>query len=153
MLNSGVTRGEVTPLLNLARKAEKAELVEEVVTQKGKEQGRCKWWNRGYCREQDRCSCNQPTTDCVEHLQGGCTRRGCTSLRHRKVCKFLASEAGCLRGDTCEYLHPEKFEVMDKVNSDKNKTIEKEIQIESELQQHCMCKEIVEQNKLFFDRK
>ena len=37
---------------------------------------------------------------------------------------------------------------MDEGNSDKNKTIEKEIQTESELQQHCMCKEIVEQNKL-----
>ena len=37
---------------------------------------------------------------------------------------------------------------MEEVNSDKNETIEKEIQTESELQQHCMCKEIVEQNKL-----
>ena len=41
MLNSGgVTLDDVSPLLNLARKVERAELVEEEVTQKGKEQRR-----------------------------------------------------------------------------------------------------------------
>ena len=51
MLNTGVPYDSITPLLATARKAERANLVEEVEEQNGKDRKRCKWWNRGYCRE------------------------------------------------------------------------------------------------------
>ena len=46
----------------------------------------------------------------------------------------------------CEYLHPDKVEVFEEVNSDKNKTLEKEVQTESEHQQYCLCQEEVGEN-------
>ena len=47
MLNSGVTKEVVTPLLNKARKAMWANVTEEVREIKVKKKKRCKWWNRG----------------------------------------------------------------------------------------------------------
>ena len=39
--------------------------------------GRCIWWNRGYCREQEACIFSHECEDCTEHLKsGGCTNRG-----------------------------------------------------------------------------
>ena len=51
--------------------------------------------------------------------------KGCTSFRHRKVCKFFSSEEGCLRGDSCAYLH--KVEVEMQCSSLKKVSLEKEI--------------------------
>jgi hypothetical protein len=155
MLNSGVPHDSITTLLAQARKAERADIVEEIDQQKEKDRRRCKWWNRGYCREKDSCSYSHPTGDCAEHLQGRCTRRGCTSLRHRKVCKFLSSEAGCLRGETCEYLHPQEVEKVveekaeeQKSEIDKKEAIPKETQTENIFNNRCICNEAVVTNRL-----
>ena len=66
---------------------------------------RCKWWNRGYCREKGECSFTHTKGDCEEHLRGGCNTKGCNILRHRKQCKYFNTDTGCTRGETCEYLH------------------------------------------------
>ena len=108
MINSGESLDSVDFLLAKARKAEQANLVDEFGNGKqdeAKETRRCKWWNRGYCREKERCLFIHPKGDCQDHLQGRCTSRGCT-LQHRKVCKFIHTRVGCLRGEDCAYLHP-----------------------------------------------
>ena len=67
---------------------------------------RCKWWNRGYCRESINCPYSHPQEDCNQYLQGGCSVQGC-SYRHRRRCKYWGSTAGCFRGEYCQYLHSE----------------------------------------------
>ena len=63
---------------------------------------RCKWWNRGYCREGTRCSYSHPLLDCQQHLQEGrCTSQECT-LRHRRRRKFWGTPAGCFRKEQCQ---------------------------------------------------
>ena len=159
MLNTGVPYDSITPLLATARKAERANLVEEVEQQNGKDRKRCKWWNHGYCREKNSCSYSHPTGDCADHLQGRCTRRCCTTLRHRKVCKYFSSEAGCLRGDTCEYLHPQEVEILEEqklqdTKSDLNQkeSLEKETQTDIELKSQCFCDDKVVENKLLMKK-
>ena len=123
MVNPGVNLDLIAPLLAKARKAEGANVSEEVLMDKVKEHRRCKWWNRGFCRDREGCAFNHPQEDCQDHLKERCTTMGCTSLRHRKVCKFFSSEASCLRGDRCAYLH--------KVDVLKNSELEVEIQCHS----------------------
>ena len=67
---------------------------------------RCRWWNRGYCREGTaRCPYNHPTEDCEQNLQDGhCFIQGCT-LRHRRRCKYWGTADGCFRKEDCQYLH------------------------------------------------
>ena len=74
------------PLFKMALKAAGIDAMKDKEVKVAK---RCKWWNRGFCRERDRCSYNHHSGDCEEHLKGGCTHRGCTTLRHRKQCKYL----------------------------------------------------------------
>ena len=56
------------PLFNMALKAAGIEVVKvkEVKVTK-----RCKWWNRGFCKQRDRCSYYHNNGDCNEHLNGG----------------------------------------------------------------------------------
>ena len=67
---------------------------------------RCKWWNRGYCREANGCKCNHPEGDCKEE---GCSGQGC-DRRHRRRCKYWGSEKGCYRGERCQYLNVDRIE-------------------------------------------
>ena len=158
MINSGVGLDSITFLLAKARKAERAMLVEEVEKEKVediKEKRRCKWFNRGYCKEKERCSFVHPRQDCQEHLQGRCTIRGCT-LRHRRVCKFNATKEGCIRGKMCEYIHNElpkqKYTVEDVVETEeikKEKVImESKAAQTDDVSEKCICMEEVEKNEL-----
>ena len=107
----------VVPFLEKARKAESANVLDEMT--KLNELRRCKWWNRGYCQEKDKCSFFHPPEDCREHLNHRCTSKGC-NLSHRQTCMFFATEAGCHRGDLCAYLHQEDPGVRDVVGDKKN---------------------------------
>jgi hypothetical protein len=65
---------------------------------------KCRYWNRGYCREGGKCSWSHPEGDCQEYLQEGrCRDRGCPR-RHRRVCRYWVGE-GCTRKRECQYLH------------------------------------------------
>ena len=77
MLDIGVTMAVVTPLLTKARRS--MNVVEEGTEDKGKKKPRCMWWNRGYCCERS----GWPGKDYQDHLNGGCSTRGC-NLRHRR---------------------------------------------------------------------
>ena len=90
------------PLFDMALKAAGVHVVKDKEVKVAK---RCKWWNRGFCRERDRCSYNHQIGDCQKHLNGGCTQRGCTTLRHRKLCRYFKTSSGCHRKESCQYLH------------------------------------------------
>ena len=160
MLNSGVKMDVVAPLLVKARKAERANMTEEFKGNDVKEPRRCKWWNRGYCREQGGCSFSHPREDCQDHLQGGCNTKGCRNLRHRKKCKYFETSQGCYRGENCEYLHV-------KIGLEKENNVdvmtEKQVQTESEKvvedketqtrkEKECVCKEHCESSRVHYDK-
>ena len=100
---------------------------------KVKSNKRCKWWNRGYCREQERCQFSHQGEDCEEHLMlGHCTTKGCRQ-RHRKRWKYWNLKEGCYRGLECQYLH------MVKDNPQENKlqeTDDKEVQAETKTKEY-----------------
>jgi hypothetical protein len=79
----------------------KKENKREIKTNK---KGKCRYWNRGYCRDGRKCSWSHPEGDCQEYLQEGrCRDRGCPR-RHRKVCRYWVGK-GCTRKKECQYLH------------------------------------------------
>ena len=89
---------------------------------------RCRYWNRGYCREgTSRCPYYHPPDDCQEHLQEGlCSTQGC-QLRHRNKCKYWGTKAGCFRKGQCQYLHVKN---QDRVH---NKDVETDIMVMKEI--------------------
>ena len=99
------------PLFEIALKAagvdtgcnKSKDVVETVTSSK-----RCKWWNRGYCQKNLKCSYSHHEGDCQDHLKGGCTSKGCNTLRHRKQCRYLDSKSGGPRGAKYEYMHSVK---------------------------------------------
>ena len=103
ILKEGVPSDALATMMATARMAESA-----VMKERPSDIRRCKWWNRGFCREKQSCSYSHPAGDCQDHLLGGCTNRRCSTLRHRKVCKYFSTEGGCLWGEKCAYLHSEK---------------------------------------------
>ena len=113
---------------DIAQKAKQGVFVEKknVKTPKDK---RCKWWNKGYCREgTTKCLYSHPTGDCQQHLQEGrCSTQGC-KLRHRKMCKYWGTPAGCFRKEHCQYLHqhdPVTVEKVTEFNEPENELFEK----------------------------
>ena len=36
---------------------------------------RCKWWNRGFCREKEGCSYDHPKEACPDHMDGKCNKK------------------------------------------------------------------------------
>ena len=106
MRNAAVSLEAVTHFLVKGSRAQQSNFQEE--DQMVKERRRCKWWNRGFCKEKDWWTFYHPSGDCHANLQGRCSSKGCNTLRHRKVCKFFLTEEGCLREEMCAYLHPNK---------------------------------------------
>ena len=66
---------------------------------------RCKFFNKGYCKQGERCSFVHPSKICPKHLESGkCLDfRSCLD-RHPQECRFW-KETTCYRGGTCLYLH------------------------------------------------
>ena len=66
---------------------------------------RCRYWNRGFCREGDKCHYIHKEEDCKEYLKRQiCEDRKCEG-RHRRLCRYYNSPKGCYRKDSCQYLH------------------------------------------------
>ena len=68
---------------------------------------KCKFYNRGYCREKSECKFSHLNEICQQyHEFGGCEEgRGCKE-RHPNKCKFWL-KGDCWRGENCLYLHKE----------------------------------------------
>lgn len=157
----GVQEEVLEPFVEVANKAAEAETTTKKEV-KEKDLKRCKWWNRGYCREKEGCSFSHPAGDCQDHLQGGCHTKGCRTLRHRKICKYFDSRTGCYRGENCEYLHVKKR--TEKINGFEDKIVnEKQAQTEpdkyledketqTEKEGECICKAKCESSKVYYDK-
>ena len=71
----------------------------------GHKQYKCRYWNRGFCREGSKCLYVHPSKDCKTYVtEGSCEDRKCEG-RHRRYCRYFNNTSGCYRGDTCQYLH------------------------------------------------
>ena len=124
---------ELVQFENIASKAKIGVLGGE--EQRKYSQKRCRYWNKGYCREgSTKCAFSHPPDDCKQHLQEGrCSSKGC-GLRHRKICKFWRTSEGCFRQGRCQYLHEndpadvtkEKENEMEKAHSVKRHNLEEE---------------------------
>ena len=96
---------ELKQFENLVMKAKQGVLGGDV-KEKYKSVKRCRYWNRGYCREgTTKCPYFHPPDDCQQHLlEGRCSRQGC-GHRHRRKCKYWGTKQGCFRKGQCQYLH------------------------------------------------
>ena len=66
---------------------------------------KCRYYNRGFCKFQDECNFDHPSTICHILLQNGkCYLRQCPD-RHPKICRYWQMEEGCRRSQYCTYLH------------------------------------------------
>ena len=66
---------------------------------------KCRYWNRGFCREGKSCKFSHPNEDCKNFLETGkCKERECRQ-RHRRKCRYYTTEEGCFRKENCQYLH------------------------------------------------
>ena len=64
----------------------------------------CNFWNKGYCKEGNKCLFSHEAEDCHEHLKTGrCSDPWCKH-RHRADCKHW-SRGGCSKGHECQFLH------------------------------------------------
>ena len=82
MEKEGMAKELLGPFVEVAMKAAGTEL--NVKEKEEPTMKRCKWWNRGYCREKGECRYSHPKDDCEDHLKGSCITKRCITLRHRK---------------------------------------------------------------------
>ena len=79
------------------------------VNQAGNKEGRgrkCRYYNRGHCRNKGGCEFVHPKEICKVYLEGKrCEVKECLE-RHPKVCEYwLKSNSGCRREGFCDFLH------------------------------------------------
>ena len=115
-------RNEFKHLENIVRIAKAGVLVSEVKVTSSSPK-KCRYWNKGYCREgSSNCPFYHPPDDWRQHLQEGCcSSQGC-ALRHRKRCKYFETQAGCFRKGQCQYLHVD-YPAREAVNTEKEEEV------------------------------
>ena len=65
---------------------------------------KCRYYNKGYCKYEEKCKFAHPLQTCQKHLETlKCTVKECKD-RHPKVCKWFTREVGCKR-QHCDFLH------------------------------------------------
>ena len=68
---------------------------------------KCRYWNRGFCKEGRKCQFTHPERDCQKFLDTDtCEERGCEN-RHRRKCRYYKTQQGCYRKEKCQYIHNE----------------------------------------------
>ena len=125
---SGEESGEgLMQFENMVINAKKGVLGNEI-KDKCTSERRCRYWNRGYCREgTTKCPFHHPPDDCQQHLlEGRCSSQGC-GQRHRKRCKYWGTPIGCFRKGQCQYLH------MGDPNVSTDSTESKEVEVEEDI--------------------
>ena len=78
----------------------------------------CNFFNRGFCKEGNRCPFNHPKDDCQEHLDGRCHDPWCKK-RHRSICKHWL-QGSCSLEQDCEFLHNTRMD--DRANGNRSRT-------------------------------
>ena len=92
---------------------------------KGRKDRKCRYYNRGHCKQKEGCQFFHPGDICSIYLEGGkCVAKECV-YRHPKTCKYwLKSKAGCTREGFCDFLHasiPQNDEAVHSVNQEETK--------------------------------
>ena len=99
-------------------------------TTKTKRSGKCRFFNRGYCREAASCPYVHPEVICQEYLTRGiCSDFRSCPYRHPQECRYW-KETQCYRRDGCSYLHQkvdQKDKVTDEVEVNKKEPITIEV--------------------------
>ena len=73
-----------------------------------KAHSKCKYYNRGFCKEEKACEFSHPLEICEEFLDSGiCTKGRACKSRHPHKCRFW-SNGYCWRAENCVYLHKEE---------------------------------------------
>ena len=75
MRSQGMPMEVHDPLFQIAVRASGLEVEKSQNQNKAK---RCKWWNRGFCREREGCSYDHPKEDCPDHINGKCNTKTVT---------------------------------------------------------------------------
>ena len=92
----------------------------ECETTKRRSQIKCRYWNRGYCKEGDSCNFKHLEEDCESFLKN----RKCEDMkcykRHRTYCRYFRTEEGCYRKASCQYLHVEPHMKNKQIRREKN---------------------------------
>ena len=66
---------------------------------------KCKYFNRGYCKNVELCPFSHPQEVCQEHLSSGkCSDYGSCQKRHPRECRYWKKHE-CFHGGSCLYLH------------------------------------------------
>ena len=69
---------------------------------------KCRYYNRGFCKFEQKCKFDHPKLVCEEYLQDGlCLQKKCPK-RHPRHCysRYWANTPeGCRRNENCQYLH------------------------------------------------
>jgi hypothetical protein len=77
---------------------------------------KCKFYNRGFCREGNSCYYLHPEKKCEKHCEGKrCSEGSKCQMRHPHHCQHW-KKGNCFRGEDCLYLHLDKVE--DKCDDD-----------------------------------
>ena len=113
----------------------KLESLINLLIKKGQDiKGTCKYQNRGYCRNRERCRYDHPKEDCDVFMLNRVCRIQLCHLRHRRTCKYWKTEKCCFRGSFCQYfyLDTDKYEPK-KTQTEQNVSDENEDQQEIKL--------------------
>ena len=67
---------------------------------------KCRYYNRGFCKFEQKCKFGHPKLVCEEYVQDGlCLEKKCPK-RHPRHCRYWANTPeGCSRNENCQYLH------------------------------------------------
>ena len=85
---------------------------------------RCKYYNRGYCKQRENCKFLHPTEECA--LRDKCINN-CLK-RHRKICRY-GIYGYHNKHNVCEFLHGDFFNI-DNKNTNSNNIREMELEEE-----------------------
>ena len=101
--DENVRRAQLEKISILIGKVAKIEMEDKKLEPK-----KCNFYNRGFCQMGSDCDFLHNREVCKRYEEFGiCEVRGCVK-RHLYVCKFVKSESGCIRGDSCEFAHPKE---------------------------------------------
>ena len=98
--------------IDILKEKKEEEDIEQPKDKKGKRSKRCRYWNRGFCREKSSCLFSHVKEDCESfQKEGSCYDRTCKK-RHRKECRYY-SKGNCFRGNRCEYKHGSNTQIQE----------------------------------------
>ena len=70
-----------------------------------KNNSRCRFFNKGFCKNGESCNFLHPDNTCKEYMEsGGCSQGSACKERHPQRCRYWSRE-NCWRNETCLYLH------------------------------------------------